>query len=167
METINKTQVVKDFKEKSVLVSREFNVSLEAVWRAFTERNLLEKWWAPLPWKAETKTMNFSVGGYWLYAMVSPEGEKHWGRTDYIAIEQHKSFDIKDSFCDAEGNIDSSLPVSHGQNVFTKTNNGILVEFKMIYRTEKDLQTIIEMGFEQGISICFDQLETLFDQHKF
>jgi len=33
--------------------------------------------------------------------------------------------------------------------------------FKMIYPTETDLEKIVEMGFEQGISICLDQLESL------
>jgi hypothetical protein len=36
----------------------------------------------------------------------------------------------------------------------------------MIYPTETDLQKIVEMGFEQGISICLDQLEELFNKNK-
>lgn len=166
MENSNKTLVIKDLKEKSVLVSREFNAPLEKVWRAYTESELLEQWWAPHPWKAQTKTMDFSVGGYWLYAMVSPENEKHWGRMDYTAITPHKSFVIKDVFCDDDGNINSSLPVSKGTIVFTKTDTSTLVEFKMIYSTEKEIETIIEMGFEQGITACLDQLEKLFQENK-
>ena len=166
METKNKTQVVKDFKKKSILISREFNAPVANVWRAYTESELLGQWWAPSPWRAETKVMNFSVGGYWLYAMVSPEGEKHWGRMNYIAIDNHKSFDIQDSFCDENGNINTDLPVSKGQMSFTETKNGTLVEFKMTYPIEADLQKILEMGFEQGITTCLDQLENLFDQNK-
>jgi uncharacterized protein YndB with AHSA1/START domain len=166
MENSNKTLVIKDFKEKSVLVSREFNAPLEKVWRTYTESELLEQWWAPQPWKAETKTMDFSVGGYWLYAMVSPENEKHWGRMDYTAITPHKSFAIKDGFCDEDGNINSSLPVSNGTIVFTTTDNNTLVEFKMFYSTEKEIETIIEMGFEQGITACLEQLEKLFQENK-
>ena len=66
MGTNNKTVVVKDLEEKSILVSRTFSAPLEKVWLAFTESEFLEQWWAPKPWKAETKRMNFSVGGYWL-----------------------------------------------------------------------------------------------------
>ncbi len=157
----DKIQVRKDLSERSILVSREFNAPLEKVWRAYTESELLEQWWAPAPWKAETKTMNFKVGGYWLYAMVSPENEKHWGRTDYTAISLHKSFDIIDGFCDEAGVLNPSLPTSIGKIVFSKTSGGTFVEFKMIYRNEKDLQTIIEMGFEQGITACLEQLEIL------
>jgi len=31
----------------------------------------------------------------------------------------------------------------------------------MIYATETDVQKIVEMGFEQGITVCLDQLEEL------
>ena len=166
MDSNNKTQVVKDLKEKSILVSREFNAPVTDVWRAFTESELLDQWWAPAPWRAETKSMNFSEGGFWLYAMISPENQKHWGRMNYLAIDHLKSYDAEDCFCDEEGNINPDLPVSKGKNVFTETNTGTRVDFKLIYPTEADLQKIVELGFEQGITICFDQLETLFKLNK-
>lgn len=162
----NKTQVFKDLKAKSILVAREFNAPLHLVWRAYTESELLDQWWGPAPWRAETKHMDFSVGGYWLYAMVSPENEKHWGRMNYLAIDPMKSFEIEDGFCDENGNLNEQLPVSKGQTVFTVTPGGTRVEFQMTYATEADVQKIVEMGFEQGISICLDQLEALFNQNK-
>jgi uncharacterized protein YndB with AHSA1/START domain len=166
MENKNKTQISKDFKEKSILVSRRFNAPLANVWCAYTESELLGQWWAPLPWKAETKVMDFTVGGYWLYAMVSPEGEKHWERMNYVAIDHHKSFNIEASFCDENGNFNKELPVSKRQISFSPQENGTLVEFKMIFPTENDLRKIVEMGFEQGISMTFDHLDNLFSQNK-
>lgn len=166
MATTSKTLVVKDLNEKSILVSRTFNAPLEKVWRTFTESKLLEQWWAPQPWKAETKKMNFSVGGYWLYAMVSPENVKHWGRMDYTTITPHLSIEIKDSFCDKDGTVNPSLPVAAGTIVFTTTASGTLVDFKMFYSNEKEVQTMIEMGFEQGITACMEQLETILQENK-
>ncbi|MFV8270001.1 SRPBCC family protein [Flavobacterium sp. GT2N3] len=166
MATTLKTQVVKNLKEKSILVSRTFSAPLEKVWRAYTKSELLELWWAPKPWKAETKTMNFSVGGYWLYAMMGPENEKHYGRMDYTAITPHLSFEIRDSFCDEEGTVNNSLPISTGTIVFTTTESGTLVEFKMFYSNEKEIETMIEMGFEQGITASLEQLEMLFQEKK-
>ena len=162
----NKTEVLKDLKERSIRIAREFNAPLEKVWRAYTESELLDQWWGPSPWRAETKYMDFSVGGYWLYAMVSPENQKHWGRMNYLAIDHHKSFDMEDVFCDENGDINSELPVSSGRTLFTATPTGTKVEFRMTYATEIDLQKIVEMGFEQGITLCLDQLEELFKQNK-
>ncbi len=161
-----KTQITKDFNAKSILVAREFDAPIALVWRAYTEPNLLDQWWGPAPWRAETKMLNFTPGGYWLYAMVGPEGEKHWARMNYLAINRHKNFTMEDAFCDEHGVINTELPVSTGQMVFTQTPNGTRVEFKMTYATEEALQKIVEMGFAEGITQCLDQLEVLFKQVK-
>lgn len=166
MTTQNKTKILKDLKEKSILVSREFNNPLENVWRAYTEKELLDQWWGPAPWRAETKSLDFSAGGFWLYAMVSPENQKHWGRMNYLFIQHHSYFDMEDFFCDENGTTNSHLPVSKGKIAFFRTNTGTRVDFKMIYPSEADIQKIVEMGFEQGITICLDQLENLFSKNK-
>lgn len=157
----NKTQVTKDFAAKSIFIAREFAAPVEDVWRAFTEAELLDQWWGPQPWRAETSHMDFTVGGHWLYAMVGPEGERHWGRMNYLDIVVHDHYDLEDGFCDENGTMNPALPVSQGTMRFTKTATGTRVDMKTIYPSEADLQTVVEMGFEQGISICLDQLEAM------
>lgn len=165
--TASKTKVVKDLKEKSILVAREFDAPVNMVWRCYTEKELLDQWWGPQPWRAETKTMNFAPGGFWLYAMVGPEGEKHWGRMNYIAIEPQKHYDMEDVFCDENGNVNVGLPVSKGRIKFTPTATGTLVEFKTVYSSEEDVMKLVEMGFEAGITICMDQLAAILKNNKF
>ena len=165
MTTAQKNSIVKDLKERSILVSREFEAPVEDVWRAYTEPELLDQWWGPSPWRAETKQMSFKPGGYWLYAMVGPEGEKHWARMDYLAVDHQKSFDVQDSFADENGNINRDLPVSKGRSSFTKTAKGTRVDFKLTYSTVEQLQKIVEMGFEQGITQCMDQLDALLEKN--
>jgi len=165
METvINNTQISKDFDKKSIVVSREFNAPVEEVWQAYTDPKILDQWWGPAPWRAETKHMDFRVGGYWLCVMIGPQGEKQWGRMNYLAIDRHKSFEAEDEFCDENGKLNAELPVSKTQMVFTKTKTGTKADFIMTYSTEADLEKIVDMGFEQGISICMDQLEKLLEK---
>lgn len=157
----NKTNIEKNLIEKAILVSREFDAPLSNVWRAYTESELLEQWWGPSPWRAETKSFEFRVDGAWLYAMVSPEGEKHWAIMQYTGIEHLVRIDIVDAFCDSEGVINHTFPKSIGSFNFAKTQTGVLVEFKMSYLNEQDILTLVEMGFEKGISVALDQLEKL------
>jgi len=157
----NKTHVTKDLKQKSIVVSRQFDAPVEQVWRAYTNQELLDKWWGPAPWRAETKKLNFTPGGYWLYAMVGPENERQWGRMNYFTIEEYESFEFEDAFCDENGKVNNELPVSRGEITFSKSGNGTRVDFKMIYPSESDLEKITEMGFEEGMSIGLDQLERL------
>jgi uncharacterized protein YndB with AHSA1/START domain len=163
---MSNTQVTKDFNARSITVAREFDAPPALVWRAYSEAALLDQWWGPAPWRAETKRMDFRPGGHWLYAMVSPEGERHWARMNYLSIQPHTSIGIEDAFCDEQGNINTALPVSKGEMVFTPTARGTRVEFSMVYQQESDLRKIIEMGFEQGITACFDQLDAMLLQGK-
>lgn len=166
MSSLNKTQVTKDLETKSILISREFEGSIDLVWKTFTESELLDQWWGPAPWKSETKFMNFSVGGYWLYSLVGPKNERHWGKMSYLSIDKNKSFHLEDAFCDENGNLNTEMPVSKGSIVFTPTITGTLVKFKMTYSTEKQLLKIIELGFERGISTCMAQLNQLIQNLK-
>ena len=134
MKSINRTQVTKDLKENSILVSRVFNAPIKKVWQAHTDSEILDQWWGPSPWKAETKTINFTAGGFWLYAMVSPENQKQWGRMKYLAIDQYKSIEIEDAFCDENGKLNNELPVSKGQIAFAK----------------KDIETIKNHGGDEA-----------------
>src|SRR5437868_11588244 len=93
-----------DKENKRIHVQREFAADVKDVWSAWTESEILDQWWAPKPWKAETKTMDFAEDGHWLYAMVSPEGVKHWCRVNFGQIKDGKSFETTNFFCDEQGN---------------------------------------------------------------
>ena len=54
--TVNsKMQINKDVDNKKMTITRSFDAPVSDVWRAWTESKLLDQWWAPKPWKAETK----------------------------------------------------------------------------------------------------------------
>jgi len=161
----NKTQLVKDIPAKKITVTREFDAPVADVWRAWTEKELLEQWWAPKPWRAESKDMDFRNGGHWLYAMVGPEGEKHWARIDFKAIDPGKSFEAQDTFTDENGKPNSDLPGMHWKNTFEASAKGTKVTVELKFASESDLQKIMEMGFEQGFAMALENLDHYFSTH--
>lgn len=99
-----------DKENNTIIVRREFAAKLRLVWDAYTKAELLDQWFAPKPWKAKTKTMDFREGGFWLYAMCGPNGEEHWGRMDYLKIQPLESYTGLDGFCDDKGNPTPNCP---------------------------------------------------------
>jgi uncharacterized protein YndB with AHSA1/START domain len=51
-----------DKKNNTIREKREFAADLSLVRDAYTKSEILDHWWAPKPWKARTKTMNFREG---------------------------------------------------------------------------------------------------------
>lgn len=161
MISVDKLQVVKDLQNKTIRITRYFDASKEQVWRAWTEPALLDQWWAPEPWRSETKSMDFRVGGRWLYAMVGPDQTRQWCMVNYTRIEPFKVFEGDDAFCDEQGNYATDMPKMYWTTSLDKADNGTLVTVDVRFDSDADLQKIVEMGFEQGFTTGLDQLEKL------
>lgn len=158
---MNQRTIEKDLPNKKLIITRSFDARLAQVWKAWTESEILDQWWAPKPWKAKTKTMEFKEGGFWLYAMVGPDGSESWCRADFKTIEPHKSFTAQDSFCDEEGNPTHEFPSMHWTNVFTEIEGTTKVVVQITFGSEADMEKIIEMGFKEGFTAAHGNLDEL------
>lgn len=148
-----------DKTNNQIKVERSFNAPLGLVWAAWTEADILDRWWGPKPWRAETKYMDFREGGYWLYAMISPQNEKHWSRADYEKIVPKKYFSAYDGFCDEEGNLNAAMPRNKWENSFTANGDQTLVNILLTFDSLEDLEKIIEMGFQEGFTAGLENLD--------
>jgi len=148
-----------DKENSKIKVQREFAASRDRVWAAFTQSDILDQWWAPKPWKSETKFQDFSEGGRWLYAMVGPEGEKHWSFADYQKIDAKNSFSVKDGFCNENGKLNKEWPQSTWHNSFTDQDEHTVVDMEITFPSLHDLEKTIEMGFREGFTMGLGNLD--------
>ena len=159
-----------DFKvnkeNKTIAIQREFDADTKLVWSAWTTAELLDQWWGPKPWRAETKEIDFREGGHWLYAMVGPEGEKHWSKAEYIKIADEKSFTAKDGFCDENGVMNPDFPQNLWENRFSLQQGKTLVSVLLTFDSLDDLEKTIEMGFQEGFTMGLNQLDEVLEQTK-
>lgn len=153
-------------EDNTVLVKREFDANLELVWDAWTKPELLDQWWAPKPYRAETKSMDFREGGMWIYAMIGPDNFKQWCKNDYHKIDMHKSYTGLDAFSDENGNTDNNMPRTFWTNTFEPSEDKTLVTVSAKYDSLGDLEKIIEMGFQEGFTMALGNLDELLSTLK-
>jgi len=146
-------------KNKTIAVKREFAADLNLVWDAWTKPEILDLWWAPKPYQTKTKHMDFKEGGYWLYAMVSPQGEKQWCKADYKKIDTLKSFSGLDAFCDEAGTVNVEFPRSYWTNSFNEKDTITTVNVLIEYKELEDLEKIIQLGFKEGFTMALSNLD--------
>jgi uncharacterized protein YndB with AHSA1/START domain len=145
----------------TISIKRTFAAERSLVWDAYTKAEILDQWWAPKPWKARTKTMDFREGGYWHYAMVGPGGEEHWAVAHYKDIDPLKSFTGLDAFADAEGKVNTNMPQSKWKVTFTDNGPVTLVSFDIVYDDLAQLEATLQMGFKEGMTIAMEGLDEL------
>ena len=158
---MEKTKISKYLEDKIIIIERVFNASRNNVWDAFTTDDELEKWWAPKPWKAFTKTFDFSEGGKWHYYMLGPNGEKNWSYVKYLTIDAKNNFTTENNFCDENGKRIDDLPSMHWLNEFIEDDKQMKIRVTISFSTQEELNIIIDMGFEQGFSMGLNNLEDL------
>lgn len=154
-----KTIFTKHEDKKQLHSEREFNAPVELVWRTWTESELLDQWWAPKPWISQTYHMEFKVGGYRFYSMNGPEGEKHFGRTNYTAINKPEKFEGEDVFCDDEGNVNEELPATILEVFFIENNGKTIVRVVDTFASLEAMEELIKMGAQEGFALAQDNLD--------
>ena len=159
MITKHQTHFTKEVNKKRILIERDFDAPVEEVWNAWTQADVLDTWWAPRPWKTETKSMDFRAGGRWLYVMAGPEGEQHWCLVDYKTIDPLKSFTAVDAFCDENGN--KADDGTNWKNEFIKSGNGSKMKIELRFSTEEYMKKITDMGFEGGFTMALGNLDEI------
>lgn len=158
---MGKTIFTQQPEQKRILVEREFAGSLNNVWQAWTDPAILDQWWAPLPWKAVTRSMNFTEGGKWFYYMLGPQEERHYCIVEYKKIDPLSSFSGTDAFADEEGNKNDIMNTNHWHNTFSETTGGTKVEVEITFQSAEDLKQMVEMGFVEGFTMAHDNLDAL------
>jgi uncharacterized protein YndB with AHSA1/START domain len=161
MMVTKETIFSKDAANKKINVVREFDAPVEQVWKAWTQPEFLDKWWAPKPWKANTKSMDFREGGRWFYYMEGPDGSRHYCIVGYKTIVPNKLFTGLDAFSDDKGNVSTDLPGMNWKVIFGAIGNATKVEVEITFDTEGDLEKIIEMGFKEGFAAAHSDLDEL------
>ena len=156
----------KDILNKQLTMVKDFDAPVDLVWQAWTQSAILDQWWAPKPWKAETKSMDFRVGGRWLYCMVGPSGEQHWCRVDYQAIKPQVSVVSTSAFCDEEGRPNTDMPTMNWLQQFSHAPHGTTITVVLTFSSDADLEKIIIMGFQQGFTMGLGNLDEYLSKQR-
>ena len=158
MDSNQTLDIIINKDEISATINRKFDASLDLVWEAWTNPEILDLWWAPKPFASKTKEMVFKVGGRRFYAMVSPDGKEGWAVQEYTSISPKYNFKFLNFFSDENGNPNSAFGPSRW-NLNFSDNNGITTVSIVIQRDSlEELEKLIEMGFREGFAAALESL---------
>ncbi|MGN6181766.1 MAG: SRPBCC family protein [Mucilaginibacter sp.] len=149
-----------DKAAKMVKITREFDAPQALVWDAFTKAELLDQWNAPAPMRAQTKYMDFKVGGRRFYAMIGPDGTAAgWIVQEYIAITPITHFKMYNTFADKDEN--RQLPGSEWDHTFSEQNGRTTVRIAIYNESLARLEKMIELGFQEALTMTLNNLQEI------
>ena len=91
--------------QQDFVISRIFDAPREKVWRAWTDREELMKWFGPKGSSIPHAKLDLRPGGIFHYAMRTQDGHELWGKWVFREIIAPVKLVVISSFSDAQGGI--------------------------------------------------------------
>ncbi len=145
--------------ERELVLTRLIDAPREKVYRAWTEPELLKKWFAPLPWTTSRAELDVRPGGSNLVVMRSPEGQEFPNPGIYLEVVKNERLVTTDAYTRAWEPSEKPFMTL----VLTFENEGGKTRYTARVRhwSAADREAHEKMGFHEGWGQTTDQLEAL------
>lgn len=159
--------------DEGIVIERVFDAPREMVWKAWTDPEIVKKWWGPEGFWAPSIKIDFRVGGKYTYGMHGPAGSE-WDRDMYSSgifkeIVPNEKIVTTDYFSDAEGNM--IKPSDEGQDKDFPTEMTVTITFEdagdgktkltIFYpkaENEAQFEAMLKSGMKEGWNSSLDKL---------
>jgi len=155
------TSVDTDPVALTITIVAAFAAPVSRVWDAYTDPRQIERFWGPPIYPATFLRHDAAVGGTSIYKMTGPEGDEHYGRWDWTAVDPSHSFEVADSFADEHGNANTDLPTTLMSIQFEETANGSRVTSTSRFESLEQLEQLVEMGMLEGSQQAMAQIDSV------
>ncbi|MBT0767563.1 SRPBCC family protein [Kineosporia sp. J2-2] len=147
------TAVVTLQGDTTILITRDFAAPKSALWRAYTDPELVRRWWAGEKGEVTLVESDFRVGGTWRQMMTAGPGFEVGFHGEFREIAELEKIVCTETF---EG-----MPDAYSVNTVTFTGEGDTSTLSMlIEHTEAAHRDAhIGSGMEEGMQGSMDALE--------
>jgi uncharacterized protein YndB with AHSA1/START domain len=155
------TDITRDLENLTLTITARFAAPVQRIWEIYADPRQLEKVWGPKEYPATVVDHSLTPGGRVTYYMTSPEGERYYGYWTVLEVDEPRSFSVEDGFAHEDFSPNTDLPISTCVSSFTAQDGGTRAEYVTTYTDRESLQTVLDMGVEEGSRSAIDQIDEL------
>ncbi|ATG53507.1 polyketide cyclase [Brachybacterium ginsengisoli] len=155
------TDITHDLETLTLTITAQFAAPVERIWDIYADPRQLEKVWGPPEYPATVVDHSLTPGGRVTYYMTGPEGDRHYGYWSVLEVDQPRSFSYEDGFAHEDFSPNTDLPVSTSVSTFTAQDGGTRAVYVTTFASREGLQTVLDMGVEEGSRTAIDQIDGL------
>lgn len=148
-----------------LVLERTTDLAPEQVWKAWTEPELLKKWFCPRPWQTTEAQLELHPGGTFRTVMRSPEGQEFPNLGCVLEVEKNRKLVFTSVL------LPGFRPAPKAENghdlpftaivLLEPNGQGTKYTAIAIHRDEEGRKAHEQMGFHEGWGATFNQLVEL------
>ncbi len=145
--------------DRELVLTRLIDAPRAALYRAWTEPELIKQWFVPKPWSIAAAETDVRAGGSSLIVMRDPEGTEYPNRGIYLEVVPNEKLVFTDAYTSAWKPSDK--PFMTVTVTFEEEAGKTRYTARARHWTVADREQHEQMGFHVGWGICADQLAAL------
>jgi uncharacterized protein YndB with AHSA1/START domain len=142
--------------DTQIRVEREFNAPPHLVWRAYTEPELIARWWHANRAEIRSTDVDLRVGGRWRWVMVTSDGYEVAFNGEYREIVPFERLVYTEIF---EGVPTDPADAAVNTMTFTEVDGRTHMVSVTELPSREARDAILETGMEAGMQDAYDLLE--------
>jgi uncharacterized protein YndB with AHSA1/START domain len=138
-------------EDEQILITREFDAPRHLVYRAWTEPELVKRWWGGELGEMTIAEIELRVGGVWRYVMVTDEGFEvafHGEYREIVPNERIVSTEVYEGMPEGEALNTVTFTEMDGRTTLT-----ILVEHASKEARDAHIDSGMETGMQEGMDL--------------
>jgi uncharacterized protein YndB with AHSA1/START domain len=148
---------VKTEGDTHVLVTRRFNATPEAVYRAHTDPKLIQKWLlGPEGWTMPVCINEARPGGKIRYEWTNEKGDGFHLTGEYVELVPYKKIVHVERM-----HLPDPTPDNHVETTFDPDGNGTLMTMRMTLPDSQTRAAMLATGMERGMEASYVRLENM------
>jgi uncharacterized protein YndB with AHSA1/START domain len=143
-----------------LVLTRLFDASRAALWRCWTEPDLLKQWFCPKPWSVSEVRIDLRPGGEFVTLMNGPNGERVGNPGVFLEVVERERLVFTDAF--QPGWRPAGRPFMAADVLFEDAGGGRTRYLARAMHWNAEAKEEHEkLGFHEGWNKAADQLEDL------
>jgi uncharacterized protein YndB with AHSA1/START domain len=143
--------------DQHVIVTRHFAASPEAVYRAHTDPQLIQKWLlGPEGWTMPVCMNDARPGGKFRYEWMNAKGASFYITGEFLELEPYSRIVHVERM-----HLPDPTPDNHVETRFVPDGSGTLMTIRMTLPDAQTRASMLATGMERGMEASYARLETM------
>ena len=140
--------------DREIQMTRVFDAPRHLVFDAFSEPELLKRWFGPRGWSLVVCEVDLRVGGGFRFVLRGPDGKDMGMRGVYREIVRPERSVHMESFDDFPGEAQVT-------SVFVEKDGKTTLTVTVLYPSQEVRDAVVQSGMEHGAAESYDRLAEL------
>lgn len=165
------TSIISNPDALTMTIVADYPVPVRRHWDAYADPRQIERFWGPPGWPATFTRHDMFSGGQSSYVMTGPDGERSGGYWQFLAVNEGRSFEVRNGFALDDGSPNTEMPSMRMVFEFQETAEGSRLTTTAYFNSLDEFQMLLEMGQEDGTRAAMGQIDevladvTSFERH--